>query len=193
MGYLTPKELEGIIKSGAIVGLKVHTSAGKLRVDSESLDDFASLAIDQDVPIVFHCSATTQNFTHPDYFRRLKEKHPDLKIVCAHYGGLNEKYMPENIKLLNEYPNIYLNTAGLSGEITRRQFEVDPSSIYHEDNPERWVNEFLQTIEPIQDKVVFGSDYPELKFTIHPIGKAKEEIQQKLLYINPAKIFKLGI
>jgi len=189
--YSSPAELETIIKSGSIVGLKLHTSAVKTRVDDKSLDEFSRLALDYDIPMVFHCSATGQEFAHPDYFRRLKDKHPDLKIVCAHYGGLHEEFIPGYIELIGEYPLIYLNPAGLGGEIHRRIFETDPPSEYYEDNPKRWTKIFLDSIKPIQDKVVFGSDYPELQFRLHPIDKADKEIQQKILFENPIKVFGL--
>ncbi len=190
-GYSSPAELETIIKSGSIVALKIHTSIVKTRVNDESLDEFSRLALDYNIPMVFHCSATGQDFTHPDYFRKLKDKNPNLKIVCAHYGGLNKKFIPEYIELIDEYPLIYLNTAGLGGEIHRRILETDPPSEYYEDNPERWTKIFLDSIKPIQDKVVFGSDYPELQFRLHPIDKADKEIQQKILFENPIKVFGL--
>lgn len=189
--YSSPAELETMIKSGSIVGLKLHTSAVKTRVDDESLDEFSRLALDYDIPMVFHCSATGQKFAHPDYFRRLKDRHPNLKMVLAHYAGLYEEFIPGYIELIGEYPLIYLNTAGLGGEIHRWIFETDPPSEYYEDNPKRWTKIFLNSIKPIQDKVVFGSDYPELQFRLHPIDKADKEIQQKILFENPIKVFGL--
>ena len=72
--YSDPKELEELIQSEKIVGLKLHTSATRTRVDDDSLDDFLVLAVHYDLPFVFHCSATGTDFTHPDYFRNLKTK-----------------------------------------------------------------------------------------------------------------------
>ena len=189
--YTSPVELEKIIKSGLIVGLKLHTSATKIRVDCEDLDEFSRLAIDHEIPMVFHCAATGQDFSHPDYFRRLKDRHPDLRIVCAHYGGLYEEYIPQYVKLVDEFPDVYLNTAGLSGEIRRWDFDADPPSLFYKQNPERWSDLFLDSIVGIEDKVLFGSDYPELHFTLNPIDKTDRKIQQKVLYKNPVNAFGL--
>lgn len=194
LGYSSPKEIENIIKLGGVVGLKLHTSATETRVDDSSLNDFAKIAVEYGLPFVFHCSATAQDYTHPDFFRRLKDKHLDLSIICAHYGGLNKSFIPEYFNLLEEYPKIYLNTTGLSGEIVRSDFKQDPPTKERvKEADDYWVDFFLKTIGPIQDKVVFGSDYDYLKFDLNPIDKASKEIQKKLLYTNPIKIFNLDI
>lgn len=191
LGYSSPSELEGIIKSGKIVGLKLHTSMTKTRVDSDSLDEFSKLAIDYDLPIMFHCAATGQKFAHPDFFRRLRDKNRNLKIICAHYGGLNEEYIPEYIDLVVEDSQMYLNTTGLSGDIKRWIVENSPPAIYFEKNAQRWEKLFSETIGAIKKKVIFGSDFPELDFSLHPINMANQEIQRKVLHDNAVKLFRL--
>jgi predicted TIM-barrel fold metal-dependent hydrolase len=194
LGYSSPQNIENIVKQGGVVGLKLHTSATETRVDDSSLDDFASLAVDYNLPFVFHCSATGQDFTNPNAFRRLKDKYPELIIVFAHYGGLNEEFIPEYFKLLQEYPHLYMNTTGLSGEIARYDFRKnEPLKVIVKEPDDYWVDFFLRTIEPIQDQVAFGSDYNHLRFDLNPIDKANEKIQKKILVDNPKKIFNLNI
>ncbi len=189
-GITTPKEIENLLSSKEIKGLKLVTSLTRTAVNDPVLDDYASLAVKYDVPMIFHCSATGQDFTKPEYFLVLKQKHPKLRIVCAHYGGLNEKFIPPYIELVRNNHGIYLNTSGLSGEI-KRYISIDPLVIHHENNPNRWTNTFLETIKGIEDRVIFGSDYPELKFTIHPIDLADKPTQERVFYKNAKTIFKL--
>lgn len=193
LGYLAPDEIQRIIDMGNIVGLKLHTSFTKTRVNDPHIHDFADLAIAYNMPIIFHCCATGQDYTSADYFRELKDKKPELKIVCAHYGGLNEDYIPEYIKLVKEIPGLYLNTSGLSGEIKRWNLHVNPPTASYNNDPDRWVRVYLDSIEGIRDSVVFGSDATELSFTLHPVDKADASIQRKLFYDNPRKVFNLDI
>ena len=190
-GYISISQLESLIKTGKIVAIKLNTAGTLTRVDDPSVDDFAKVATDYNIPLVVHCSATGQKFTHPDYFRRLKDRHPDLTVVCAHYGGLNENYTPSYIHLIHEFPDIFLNTVGFSGEIARRDFNQDPSIVHHDNTPERWIRVFLDTITEIQDRVVFGTDFPELRFTLHPVDQADKAVQEKLFYHNPVRVFRL--
>ena len=192
LGYLSTKELEKIIEQGDIVGLKMHTSFTQTRVDDSSVGDFADLAINYGLPMVFHCASTGQDFTHPDYFRILRDKKPALKIVCAHYGGLEEGYIREYIKLINELPELYLNTAGLSGEVKRRDVRNDPSKPITSNNPDKFVELFLETVPAIQDSVLFGTDAGELDFSLHPVDKTNFSIQRKLFYSNPKKVFRIN-
>jgi predicted TIM-barrel fold metal-dependent hydrolase len=191
LNYSNPKEIESIIESGKIIGLKLNTSATKTKVNDSSLDDFTSIAEKNNLPILFHCSATGQDYTHINFFKDLRKKRPTLKIICAHYGGLNINYINEFVKLAYDDENLYLNTTGLSGQIKRWDFDTIPPKIYHESNHYKWKKVFLATIQKIESKVLFGTDFPELEFTLNPINYASQSVQESILYKNAIKIFKI--
>lgn len=192
IGYISPQELERIIKEGDIVGLKLVTSFARTRVDDPGVDDFARLALDYGIPIIFHCASSAQEFAHPDYFRRLKDRIPDLKVVCAHFGGLNVDFIPGYVNLVREYNDIFLNTAGLSGQIER--YDLGSSSVIRNSSNHEtgWEKIFLEAVPLIEDKVVFGSDEGELRFSLHPVDKASPEVRRKVYCDNAVRMFHLS-
>ncbi len=189
--YTEPKELEELIQTGNIIGMKLITVFTDTPADSPMLDDFASLAVQYGLPLFFHCSGTGQQYSHPDRFRALRKRHPSLKMVLMHYGGLNPDYIPPAVELAIGDPLIYLNTSGLSGESAHWDRSVFPPAKHASWDAGRFVRPFLDTIEKVQDRVFFGSDYPELSFTTHPIDFATAPIREKVLYENAARVLHL--
>jgi len=192
LGYMPVKDIEALIKKGGIVGLKNNTAFTKLRVDHKDMLPFADLAIGYGLPMVFHCSSSGQDFVSPSYVRKLLDGRPELKVVLAHFGGLNESYLPESKRLAKEHQDVYLNTAGLSGEIKRYDLSsFPPKEPFREHRPEKWEKLFLEAAEDLRGKIVFGSDHPELSFTLHPVDRLKQEIQEEILYSTPKNVFRL--
>ncbi len=189
--HTSPKDIENLIKSGNAVGLKSHTSFTRNRIDGRHNIESEKLAVEYGIPIVYHCAATNQEFAHPDFFRRVRDRNPDLIMVCMHYGGFKESYVPKYVKLATEDSKMILGSPGINGEVNRWILEKNPPEHFYENKPDRWVNFFLDTINGIQDQVVFGSDVPELHFTLHPINLADEKIQRKVTFDNAASIFRL--
>jgi len=211
MSYSKPETIERLIRSDkedSLVGLKLHTSLTKTRVDDPILDEFSRIAVDHDIPILFHCAASGHDFTRSDYFRNLLTKHPDLKIICAHYGGLNERYILGDyfeeegyiagyVELVKDFrKNVWLNTSGLNGEKRRwnliKEGEKTVQTPYTEYDPNRWKSLFSKTIDGIKDNLVFAGDFPELWWwTTYPVNTSSLEVQHNVLYENTKNLFDL--
>jgi len=140
-------ELERCVR-GNIKGI------GELRCDTQGFDladkntmsAIAQTAIDNEMVFLTHCSEPVGHIypgkgsVTPDILYPFIKNFPDLKIVCAHWGGGLPFYalMPEVAGVLS---NVYFDTAA--------------SPFLYKDVIFEHVSEILGA-----DKILFGSDYP---------------------------------
>lgn len=80
---------------------------------------------------------------HPILWRKVLEKHPDLKICLAHFGGESPDWRKDIAQLMRDFPNVYTDLSCM----------VDKSRL--EDIKE----EYFDTKDPILNKVMYGSDF----------------------------------
>ncbi|MFH2028521.1 MAG: amidohydrolase family protein [Nanoarchaeota archaeon] len=197
IGYVSPYEVECIIcrnknKKRKIVGLKLNTAVTRSKVDGFPVLPYYGLAEEYDMPVMFHCGTNGQQFTHPDYFRRIADTFPDLVQIYQHYGGLRTDYMVEYIKLVSELEGKgIMATAGLSGELRRIDLTTIPATETNDEYPDKFTQFFLDTIGGIQDRVILSMDSGWLRSTLHPIDGASEEIIKKVCWENPINVFGL--
>lgn len=113
--------------------------------------------------------------TGPEVVLRFAQAFPDMRIVCAHWGGglLFYELMPEVSKTLR---NVCYDTAASPYLYDDRIFRV--------------------AAEIAPDKILFGSDYPLLRARtylkrIRAVGLAAEA-EQAILGRNAARVFGIG-
>ncbi|GBE20532.1 MAG TPA: hypothetical protein ENG87_00100 [Candidatus Pacearchaeota archaeon] len=194
--YTPPDELATLCKREEIRGLKIHTAATGTPIDSNSLLPYIEVAKEKDIPILFHCSSTGIEYTSPNKIRNLAEKHDKLKIILAHFGGLNPDYINENLDLVKEFSNLYLNTTGMSGEIKRYELRTDKPHIkIHYTNlelREKWKEVLKNTMQDpiLSNKILFGTDYPDMGYQLYPLDQLSRRKQEKILK-NTTTLFKL--
>ena len=200
--YVPPEEISDLLMREEIKGLKVITSTVKTPVDSPLLEPYIELAIQKGIPILFHCCSDGmekygEEFTSYNQKLGLVQRHPDLKVVLVHFGGLNLGYVNESISLAEQFPNVYLNTSGMSGEVNRWDTSGgSPRRIPSYNDPEMrmiWERELRRAMQNpvVRRKIVFGTDYPELKFDLHPLDKLSPEDQEQIMQ-NARTLFQLG-
>ncbi|MCH4888423.1 hypothetical protein EZV73_12600 [Acidaminobacter sp. JC074] len=96
---------------------------------------------------------------HPNIWRKVLTKYPNLKLNMAHFGGIIQMckflkgnqtgfYAPEIIDLMKEFPNVY----------------TDLSCLYNYEKKDLYMEEIYEKIyeplpEHIKDRVMYGSDY----------------------------------
>jgi hypothetical protein len=177
------KELERCVKGGA-------KGIGELRLDTqfsqskwlESIKPIAEFAIENDLILHIHSSEPVghqypaKGIATPDKLYALITQFPDLKLVCAHWGGGLPFYalMPEVKTALK---NVYFDTAA---------------------SPFLYISQIYSQVAQIAgaDKILLGSDYPLL-----PVKRYVKEIdglglpaatRKKILGGNAEKLLGIG-
>ena len=176
-------ELERCIR-GNISGI------GELRSDTQGFDltdrdimsDLAQMAIDNDLVFLTHCSEPVGHIypgkgaITPEILYRFIQSFPELKVVCAHWGGGLSFYalMPEVFAALS---NVYFDTAA---------------------SPFLYRDIIFEHIAAIlgADKILFGSDYPliaqnRIIKSVHSLNLTEDE-KRAILGENARGILRLG-
>ncbi|NMP22930.1 amidohydrolase family protein [Sulfobacillus harzensis] len=123
-------------------GFKIHCNVQKVRPDDPRLDPLYRLVQERKRSLVVHVGTEPHqnSFVGVDFFRRLMEKYPELRVQVAHLGAAE---IDDFVALLPRYPHLYLDTAAIPG--TRL-----------------WVpQEKLEDIIACHpDRIIYGSDLP---------------------------------
>ncbi len=158
-------------------GAKLHPMVGKFGVDDPRLDPVYELAIEHDAVLLIH--AGRQPDPGPNLgvrvFERLMRSFPRLKVIVAHAGA---DEFDAFFELCGTYEGVYLDTA-----MVFNNYLGGPPPIGR-------VLEF-------QDRVVYGSDFPNIPYSLERavaailelrLGRAMEE---KLLCTNAARLLRI--
>lgn len=192
-------ELATLAQRPEIVGFKIHTSLLDLPVDSPLLDPYFQLAGEIGAPVLMHCCASGRDYTSPKQLRRMMERHPYLIPIFAHFGGLNLEYVPETLALMREFPQVRLNTTGMSGELRRYSVKDGTPHVVayspllpQAENPWSAVLQKSMGEEGIASRILFGSDTPFLTHTLSPIDELPLADQERLM-ANARTLFRRSL
>lgn len=194
------KEIEKYLKKGAVV---IGEQKFGVECDSPEMQKIYQLAQEYNVPVLMHWQFQMYNYGIERFYKML-EKYPKVNFIghaqswwaFIDKNRVDSKEMYPKTKvtpggltdrLLADYPNIYGDFGAGSGNnaITR---------------DEEFAREFLIRH---QDKLLFGSDCPDLpgnddkncvgKRTIAQIRKlaSTKQIERKILYENAKKLFRV--
>jgi predicted TIM-barrel fold metal-dependent hydrolase len=146
----TLKEIERCVRGGirGIGELRPDTQQFHL-LDKEPENNFVELLVEHELILLTHSSEPVghqyqgKGSATPEILYPFISNYPDLKTVCAHWGGGLPFYalMPEVKKAMG---NVYFDTAA-------SPFLYSP----------RIYNQVIDLVGP--DKILFGTDYPLLK------------------------------
>lgn len=125
---------------------KAHLQVGEFAADDPLLDPVWSAVEAAQIPVVLHAGSGPAPGTHtgPGGVAHVLERYPELPLVIAHLG------MPEYAEffdLAERYRNVRLDTT-----MTFVDFWGDPPDV----DPGRLL--------ALQDKIVFGSDFPNIPY-----------------------------
>lgn len=181
-------EAERAITDLGLIGLKFQSTAQAFYPNDKRFYSLYQKCVDLKAPIMMHCGTTGLGAGLPgggglklDYARPipyiddLAADFPDLTIVCAHIGW---PWTEELIAVLLHKGNVFCDLSGWAPK-------------YLPDNIRREINGRLQ------DKFMFGSDYPNL----HPkrmldeweVGGYRPEVTEKVMYRNAQRILGLKV
>ncbi|RJO74027.1 MAG: hypothetical protein C4523_01320 [Myxococcales bacterium] len=130
-------------------GLKLHAEVQQLAVDDARLDGVFDLMEERRKPCVLHTGDAPYPETKPNLdvscVRERLRRNPELVAVIAHLGAFQtEQYL----ELTRDYPNLYLEVSftNYPGVEPRKPFDY-------------------AILEPFADRLLFGSDFPNLTFS----------------------------
>jgi uncharacterized protein len=170
-----PDEAERELERALAAGLRgigeLMPDAGQYALDRATVaNSLASLALHFDVPIMTHASEPVghvypgKGTVSPAQVIGFAQRHPEVRLVCAHWGGGLPFYelMPEVSRVL---ANTYYDTAAWS--------------LLYEDRV------FTAGAHLVPGKVLFGTDYPLLSQTkslarVHRSGLSEAEMASVL-------------
>ncbi len=130
-------ELERVVKAG-LKGVKLHPDFQKFQITDRRMDRLYKYCEDNKIPILFHTGDYRYHYSNPHLVPELLERFPDLRLICAHFGGWSEWDEAEK----------WLPGTGV---------KVDCSSSFFAISDERAV-ELIEAFG--EDNVFFGSDFP---------------------------------
>ena len=190
-------EIARLMERDEIKGLKVLTSMIKTPINDKILEPYMVLAKEKDIPVMFHCCASGADYTSYSQKKDFIKNHLDLKIILAHFGGLNPQFAKESMRIAEKYNNVYLNTTGMSGEIKRRDQNKDAYSFTQtpEENclTETWEKMVKRAMKNniLRKKIMFGTDFGYFdNYSFGPLSWLAERDQKQIMK-NPARVFNL--
>lgn len=149
--YAEPESADYVaraLEAGARL-FKVHVQVGGFAPDDRVLDRAWAALSEAQVPIVIHAGSKPLPgaFTGPEAIARVLERFPALNFVIAHMG------MPEYDEfadLAEAYSGVHLDTTMYVSGFFSHPAEVTPA--------------FRERLVALQDKVVLGSDFPNIPY-----------------------------
>lgn len=170
------------IADGARV-FKSHVQVGGYSPADPALDGVWQILEETGVPTIIHAGSgpAPGRYTGPGPVRDVLERHPGLTLIIAHMG------LPEYLEFLDlaeRFSGVHLDTTMVFTDFTE---EVDP-----------FPPEALAVLPRLADKVLFGSDYPNIPYRYHHAIESitglglGDEWTRKVLYSNAAELFGLG-
>lgn len=161
------------IKELGFKGVKLHPDIQRFAVDDPKMDKMYDSMAAMNLPVLLHAGDCRYDFSGPKRIRNVLDKHPDLKVIAAHFGGYTEWEASEKY-LAGQ--NVYFDT---SSTFWKLSFE-DCNRLIKKHGYE---------------KFFFGSDFPmwdhekELA-NFNKLDLTAEE-KEAILYKNAAKFLGL--
>ncbi len=163
--------VDKIVEQG-FKGIKIHPDMQKFAVDAPCAEAMME-AIEGRLPLLIHCGDYRYDYDGPRRVLHLRQNHPKLQMICAHFGGWGEwdsaaEMLPGHNLIVDTSSSLYRWSAEKATEAVRR-FGVE--------------------------NVLFGTDYPmwspaeELKrfMSLDLTDQEREDI----LWNNSVRLLKL--
>lgn len=81
-------EIDHMVALG-LKGIKLHPDFQRFAVDDPALDRLYDAAAGR-LPILFHAGDRRFAYSNPGRIAKVVERHPDLTVIAAHFGGYSE-------------------------------------------------------------------------------------------------------
>jgi predicted TIM-barrel fold metal-dependent hydrolase len=181
MGMDGVRELEDAVTNMGFIGAHLYPHWYDLEPNKAKYYPFYAKCIELDIPIqmqvgqslIYSKEHRTRSVGRPIYLDEIACDLPELKIIGTHVGI---PWANEMIAMSWKHENVYICTDAHS--------------------PKYWPADLVKYINSYgQDKVIFGSDFPVLRFkrTIDEIDafELKPQVRKKFLHDNVKRIYKI--
>lgn len=137
------------IRAGVQV-FKIHVQVGAFLVTDPLLDEAWGLVAASGTPVVLHAGSGPVGtaYTGPGQVAELLERHPQLTLVIAHMGA--PEYV-EFLELAERYPRVHLDTTMAFTD-------------FFDEATARFPAELLPRVRDLGEKVLLGSDFPNIPY-----------------------------
>ena len=126
------------IQALGLKGIKLHPDFQRFKIDDARMMPLYAQAERRRLPIVVHTGDSRFDFSGPQYVLNVMQRYPNLKMICAHFGGWSQ--WEQAVKLLAGSGVMVDTCSSLAFLSTAKAQEL--IAAYGEDN------------------VLFGTDYP---------------------------------
>ncbi|MAW33547.1 MAG: hypothetical protein CMK56_03965 [Proteobacteria bacterium] len=161
---------------------KIHPRSSKIRPLDKKNNSIFKIAIKQDIPIIFcgymRGDQIPLSELQPLVYDEIAKQYPKLKIIISHAGS----YRPlDALAVAQSNKNVFL-------DLSHVLMYFKKSNI---------INDLLYIIEKVDQKVIYGSDFPEysiskyLKYTLNLTKNIKKNKLENFFYKNAKKVFKI--
>jgi hypothetical protein len=177
-------KLDQLFRTGRIVAVKIFPGHEPIYPTDKRLTPVYELCVKYDLPIVIHTGGRKQSkYNDPKFIVKIANRHPELKIVIAHYFFPQVEYCHE---ITRPYENIYFDTSGLADDeviaATGLQKIRDTLALTAKERP---------------SSVVFGTDYAMCSIKKHialiESLELSKEIKEMIFSKNSIQLFKLRL
>jgi hypothetical protein len=186
-GVVAIQELERAVKVLGLRGLKLHPTTQAFFPNDPRFYPLWEKCAELDIPVLFHTGQTGVGAGTPGgggYKLKYAQPIPYIDDVAADFPGLTiimahpaVPWQEEQLAVAVHKANVYIDLSGWSPKYFRPLLVQYAASL-------------------LQDKVLFGSDYPALQpdrwLRDFEALQIKEEVRQKILLENARKLFKLN-
>jgi hypothetical protein len=142
-------QVRSALERGARV-FKIHAQVGGFDLRAPALDEVWGLLAETATPVVVHVGSgpvPRAGFTGPDKLEGVLRRHPQLTAVVAHLGA--PEYA-EFLTLAERYPRVHLDTT------------MSFTDFFEQGAP--FPGELLPRLAAMGDRVVLGSDFPNIPY-----------------------------
>ncbi|HVP18091.1 MAG TPA: amidohydrolase family protein [Spirochaetia bacterium] len=145
--------LDRAARGSGFKGIKIHPSFCGVAGDDPRYEPVWQFAAERALPIVSHTWSVSsynpaQALSTPERFERFASRFQSVRFILGHAGGRGEGRL-QAIRMAQEHANVFMD---ISGDVMDRHFL------------ERMAG------EKVEQKVLFGSDYPWLDQRAHLCG-----------------------
>lgn len=135
-----------LLRHPRVLGFKLQLLVQRFYPHDERLFPLYEAVIGAGKRILMHVGTGPigNEFVGITHFRKLLARYPQLKVNVPHMGELE---IPQFLELLAEYPGVYFDTAFAFWPSQHRVYKVTPDDLVSH-----------------QDRIVYGSDFPNLIF-----------------------------
>lgn len=78
------------VKEMGLKGIKIHCDFQHFTIDSETMDPIYETLVQLKLPILIHAGDARFDLDGPKRIRKVLDKHPELTLIAAHFGGYTE-------------------------------------------------------------------------------------------------------